>query len=85
MKCRFFLPPTDDMYRASNIRLGKCLLYPYANQTVATLVVGMSEPDYGGLFQYAGVARSTETMCGPFGSQFTAKNYQRIFPQFRGK
>jgi hypothetical protein len=85
-KCRFFLPPTDDLNRVSNVRMGKCLLYPYSNQTVATLVVGMATPDYGGLFQYAGVARSTETMCGPSGTQFSAKHLPRyIYSQHRAK
>jgi len=73
VKCRFFMPPTDDIYRPSNVKLGKCLLYPYSDRSVATLVVGMSEPDYGGNYQYAIIARMSDTMCGELGTQFSAK------------
>lgn len=83
--CRFFLPPTDDIHRTSNVRMGKCLLYPYSNQTVATLVAGMSEPNYGGNFHYAIVARTAETMCGHYGTQFSAKKIPQSFSPFRTK
>ena len=62
--CKFFLPPSLDMYNRQTITLGKCLLYPYPDKTVPTLVVGMSEMDVGGNFHYAFTARSSETMCG---------------------
>ena len=68
--CKFFLPPTLDIHNKQTAILGKCLLYPYPDQTVPTLVVGMSEMDVGGKFQYAVAARTSETMCGHTGRHF---------------
>jgi len=62
--CKFFLPPTLDTQNRQTAILGKCLLYPYHDKTVPTLVVGMAEMDVGGNFHYAVSARSSETMCG---------------------
>ena len=71
--CKFFLPPTLDMYNKQTITLGKCLLYPYPDQTIPTLVVGMDEMDVGGKFQYAVTARTSETMCGHTARHFSPR------------
>ena len=71
--CKFFLPPTLDIHNKHTAIRGKCLLYPYHDKTVHTLVVGMSEPDVGENFHYAFTARSSETMCGHTAQQFSPR------------
>lgn len=71
--CKFFLPPTLDIHNKQNAVLGKCLLYPYSDKTVSTLVVGMADLDVGGNFHYAVTARASETMCGHSAQQFSPR------------
>jgi hypothetical protein len=78
VNCKFFLPPTDDFNNNHNVRLGKCLIYPYPETTVSDLVVGMSEPNYAGKFRFAVAARTSETLCGHNAVHFSPKT--RKFP-----
>lgn len=71
--CKFFLPPTLDTHNRQTVALGKCMLYPYPDKTVPTLVIGMSDIDVGSHFRYAVAARTSETMCGHSARQFVSK------------
>lgn len=72
--CKFFLPPTGDLHKPSNVRMGKCLLYPYSDKMVNSLIVGMDQTVEDGQYRYATTARMTETMCGHEGVNFVPKN-----------
>lgn len=71
--CKFFLPPTIGRYNSQSIQLGKCLQYPYPDQPVHTLVVGMEDTDISDKFRYAIAARTSETMCGHYAQHFSPK------------
>lgn len=76
--CKFFLPPNGDTSSPYNLRLGKCMVYPYPDKKVADLVVGMLDPNYTNQFRYAIHARLDETKCGFGATNFSPK---RQFPK----
>ena len=69
--CKFYMPPTFGLHNSQS--LGKCTLYPYPDQTVHTLIVGMAEMDIADKYRYAINARSSDTMCGNTAQQFSPK------------
>jgi hypothetical protein len=73
VNCTFFYPLTQDLTQASTVGMGKCLLYPKLENNITTLIVGMSEPNYGSAFRYALTARMNKTMCTPLGIHFSPR------------
>ena len=72
--CKFFLPPNNDLAKMVNVRMGRCMLYPYSDKVVSNrMIVGMDEPMIDGLFRYATTARASESMCGHEGVNFIKK------------
>jgi hypothetical protein len=61
--CKFFLPPIGDLSSDYAVRRGRCALFPYAENTVRTLIPGFDEP-VGRRFKFATAARESEDMCG---------------------
>lgn len=72
--CKFFLPPNNDLAKLVNVRMGRCMLYPYSDKVVSNrMIVGMDDPMIDGLFRYATTARASESMCGHEGVNFIKK------------
>jgi len=80
MDCKFYIHPTGDFSKTRDARLGKCGLFPYADQKTITLVAGMDEP-IGMRYRFATAARMNEAMCGIDAVNFVPRPWAKAFPK----